>query len=508
MKKTNMVKTQKKTSKNVLDMIEFESDLLLNGGQDGHSQLFIEEYKETIKTITESGSGYVYDEFTALWVERSRKYIVNMIPKFLKKEIKKRFNKAIDKNDITVKAGVRTINETINLLKKLFKEVSKYNHCNNVFNLAQPKLYDISFIEKLNGAKHLLPIVGNLVMNLKTCTTRTRTKKDMFSFECPVSHLDNSDLSNAEKFFSEIMCNDIPSCDYLQKCLGYCMTGETSERCFFIWWGGGSNGKSSLTELLDQILQKFCVSCSPKVLIHQEKNGSATPHLIPLIGARLAILSETDKNEKLNQKMIKKLTGNDKISARALYGKQVEFKPVCKTIMLTNNRPIFNSDDTAMVDRLKYNPFNQRFVCNPIKGELKKDPEFIEKLKTEYLNEVFTWLCIGAKKWYDNKNLNPPEIVQSATDEYISELDVISRFMDENCEFGSKYTVKRSYLFEYFKTYCRENAIFMRKKEFFNRMQKKGYKNERLKEQDNCMGYRGFKICEDEDENERNKLND
>jgi len=104
----------------------------------------------------------------------------------------------------------------------------------------------------------------------------------------------------------------------------------------------------------------------------QERSSSATPHLIPLIGARLAVLSETKKNEKLNEKIIKQLTGNDKISCRALYGSQIEFRAICKLILLTNNKPGFNSDDLAMIDRLRYSPFKSRFTDNPKKGEMKK----------------------------------------------------------------------------------------------------------------------------------------
>jgi len=123
--------------------------------------------------------------------------------------------------------------------------------------------------------------------------------------------------------------------------------------------------------------------------------------------------------------------------------------------------------------------------------------DFIDKLKNEYLDEVFTWLCLGAKKWYCHKHLDPPKSVQSATNEYINDLDIISKFIGEICEVNSKFTVKWSDLFNEFKYFCSENAIFMRKKDFLNRMENKGYVTKR--EADGIF-YKGLKL-ESESEN-------
>jgi putative DNA primase/helicase len=90
--------------------------------------------------------------------------------------------------------------------------------------------------------------------------------------------------------------------------------------------------------------------------MHQERKCGATPELIPLMTARLSVFAESEKKEKLNAVRVKSLTGNDDISARALYGNQVTFRPKCKIVMLTNHKPEFDISDQAMLDRLKLIP--------------------------------------------------------------------------------------------------------------------------------------------------------
>lgn len=140
---------------------------------------------------------------------------------------------------------------------------------------------------------------------------------------------------------------------------------------------------------------------SKKVFIKDNSNTSHTARLIPLVSAKLAIFSESEQFEQLNDDQLKSLTGGDDISARELYGKQFSFKPIAKYILLTNHKPNWNSHDQAMMDRIRYIPFNARFVDSPSNtSEYKRDVEFIDKLLTTNLHEVFEWLCIGAYKYY------------------------------------------------------------------------------------------------------------
>lgn len=435
----------------------------------GHSKLLIDHFKHSIITINKEGLGYVYDYDKALWIERESDYIRTLLSDvlydFVSQEIDA-VNKLEDK--LSRESKLRE-------LTKINKNIRRNSHLKNVFELVNPKLRDTNFPAKLNNIPYLIPVKNNLVVDLKNGTLRRRTKEDYFSFECPVNLLSFDDpLINAEKFFKEIMNNDDESKKYLQMVLGYMLTGETNERALFILWGKGANGKSTLFDLLQKILCNFHIQASKDVFIKRDRNrAGASPHLVSLMGARLAVFSETDKQEKLDESSIKQLTGNDLINCRQLYCKEIQFKPVCKLVMLTNNKPVFNSDDQAMIDRLRFIPFLARFTNKPKEGEFKKDESFIKSLMSDHLDEIFTWLVIGAKSWYENNKIlsDPPIQIKGETDNYLNELDIIQQFIDSCCEVNDKKYEIRSDLYLAFVNWAKDNGKYLSKLEFFKRLE-------------------------------------
>jgi putative DNA primase/helicase len=121
------------------------------------------------------------------------------------------------------------------------------------------------------------------------------------------------------------------------------------------------------------------------------------------MNARVAVFSESEKGEHLNEGMIKSLTGSDPISCRPLYEKQMELQPVCKLIMQTNHKPSIDIDGKAMLDRLKFIPFLCRFVDFPTEAnEKKRDNQLVEDLLNKHLDLFFTWMVKGCVQWYNN----------------------------------------------------------------------------------------------------------
>jgi putative DNA primase/helicase len=250
--------------------------------------------------------------------------------------------------------------------------------------------------------------------------------------------------------------------------------------------------RSVLCDILCNILGKFYIAADKKIFINQDHSPNHTSHLIPLLNARLAVLSETQEGEKLNEALIKALTGNDQISCRELYGKQFSFKPNAKYIILTNNKPTFNVNCVATVDRIKYIPFNARFTDNPKDGESLRDTKFIERLKTEYIDEVFAWLCLGANAYYrSNGNIQVPKSLQDAKDNYIKEIDNVSQFIADKCSKGDEFKMKQTVLYEQYKNYCSDNGFtYLKNTEFYKRLDSLGFKKVVIK------GYPHFKnIC-------------
>jgi putative DNA primase/helicase len=336
-----------------------------------------------------------------------------------------------------------------------------------------------------------------------TLNVRTRNITDLFNFELPFEFNKDADMSNAIKFFSMIMKNDKEIIEYLQINLGYCITGEINQRCIYIFWGSGANGKSTMCDLLYSIMSKFCVAVSKKVFIMNDRGSSHSEHLMPLVNSRIAIFSETKKGDSLNEELIKSLTGGDKISARAIYGKQFTFKPCSKYMILTNSKPDMDINSKAMMDRVRYIPFGAVFSEKPKKDEYLRDHKFIEELGTVYLEEVFNWLCIGAHKYYnlmDKGKLIPiPKQLEDAKNNYLSELDSASSFIENMCEKGDKYRISRSELYDRYVLWFKKDGVgnMVKNSGFYKRLKQIGYKEVKSSGTRNIIGLQ--MITENED---------
>lgn len=275
-------------------------------------------------------------------------------------------------------------------------------------------------------------------------------------------------LRKVDEFMLRIANGDAQLKRCLQKNLGYCLTGHMHERVFLLWWGKGSNGKSTVCELMKLILGNFYGVAPKSVFVGSTaKNGAgagaASPHLVPLIGVRMAVLAETAEAEKLNVELLKSVSGSDTISYRPLYGAQSTFTPVCKLIMQTNHKPNFDCQDTAVTDRFRMIPFLARFVKEkPGPGEFKSDPELVKSLRTDLLDAFFTWVLEGAVMWYAEGLGEVPEIARAETSAYMAELDDVSRFVEDCCETGQGYEAKASDLYNRYKRWAEENGIVTR----------------------------------------------
>jgi putative DNA primase/helicase len=185
---------------------------------------------------------------------------------------------------------------------------------------------------------------------------------------------------------------------------------------------------------------------------------------------------------KLNEGIIKQLTGGDEISVREIYGRQIKIKPVAKYIMLSNHKPIISVGDEAIVDRVRYILCNARFTETPKNGEFLRDHKFIEKLFNDYFNEVFTWLCSGAYQYYSymekGKPLPIPKSVNDAKTNYINELDNVSQYIQECFEYSETSTINRTNMYAGYKTWKQGNAEgeLISVSDFYKRLDKLGHK--------------------------------
>lgn len=468
-------------NKNIYENPQIVSELF--NGQAGLAKIVLEAFYKRVFMLSLK-EGYAWNHETRLWERKDINYFYTMTIEFLTL-----YCKLIN----SYKQEAETYKKIGNVLCK----VQNYSYCECVFKIVYPKLIDKQFPAKINTSSFELPIKDKKIINLKTLQIRDRIDTDYFDFEIKAKYLPNDELINANRLFSSIMCDDQEITNYLQYILGYSITGETDLRSVFIFWGKGSNGKSVIFTFLKEILDKLCVSVDKKVFIQQDKqNSSHTAHLIPLIGARTAVYSESGENDELNATQIKALSGSDSISVRECYGSQFEAKPVCKYLLLTNYKPKFDIRDQAMIDRIKYIPFNARFVHDPNPNNPNEkliDNDFIDSLKNDKLDEVFTWLCQGAFKYYQNRKIIVPNKIKEATQEYISELDSVTSFI-KDCIIKNEGTqIKKTLLYEKYTEYCDKNDIrkVANKSDVYDQMDKLGFI---LKKNDGIYVYKNILV--------------
>jgi P4 family phage/plasmid primase-like protien len=431
-----------------------EDEFRLYEGDYGLAKIFSDLNKNKLIITDEKGCGFYFNNKKKIWQEYTSNYLCNLISKDLLPIVNHFLEKYLEKNSKKNKEDENEEEEdgTEFTLKNLYKVkhyVLSTRGCKQIFVKVMFNLLNKDFLSKLDNDPHHLPIKDGKVINLKDGSVRDRTSNDYFTFECPVSYNKN-DRTIVYDYIKSICVGDINYTDWMIKFLGYILTRETSDRSLYILWGKGMNGKSKLLELVECILGKLFTSCSADVLLKHERKGGATPELIPLISARVAVLNETNEEDKLNSERIKKLTGDDLITARALFKDEITFRPKAKLLLITNKKPNFDVTDKAMTDRIKLIPFLACFDNN------NKNRQYIDDLKTKYLDDFFSLIIDGCISWWKDKNLNLPEIALQETKKYFEENDTILQWINECCELGKSddYREQPSILYSKYSDWC------------------------------------------------------
>jgi putative DNA primase/helicase len=246
-----------------------------------------------------------------------------------------------------------------------------------------------------------------------------------------------------DRFISEIIVDenfepDKETAEYLQRLLGYGVTGLRQEHILPVFWGQGRNGKGTLFEALAHVLGPIARKVPSEILLASARprdSAQARPDLMDLRGRRLCWCNETNEGRKLDLSLAKELAGGDTISARQLHGKITNFVPSHLLILSTNYAPQIPSIPTDPIwDRLALVPFRLKFVDNPEKAthERQRDKALLDKLKLEAPG-ILACLVNGAVAW-QRDGLNPPENVSNATAAYQESEDVVGQFIEECCE--------------------------------------------------------------------------
>jgi len=316
--------------------------------------------------------------------------------------------------------------------------------------------------------------VQNGVIEMKKTEFREHRQDDMMTKIANVEYDPNADCPLWKQFIREIMNYKSELINFLQTAAGWALTGDISEQTMFILYGSGANGKSTFLNTIMYILGDYATATPTETFM--KKNGDQTTNDIArLRGIRFVTTTEAEQGRRLSEPLIKRITGNDQMMARFLYGEFFSFTPTFKIFMATNHKPVIKGTDYGIWRRIKLIPFTTRIP------EEKQDKDLELKLRSE-ASGILNWLLEGTKRWLQER-LNAPDEILNATDEYREEMDVIGNFLNDKCLIEKDLTIRIRELYKAYSDWCEDNKEHAVPERFFTlRLKEMGFQQCRTSE--------------------------
>lgn len=271
-------------------------------------------------------------------------------------------------------------------------------------------------------------------------------------------------------FLNEIFDYDSQTINYIQKALGYSLTGSTREQVMFILHGKGRNGKSLFVETISQILGDYTKTVRADSLM-VKRSGGVNNDIAALQGARFVTSSEPNEGFRFDEGLIKQLTGGDTVTARFLYGEDFEFQPKFKLWVTTNHKPIVRGTDDGIWRRLMLIPFDVQIP------EHKVDKDLKYKLLRE-APAILNWMMEGAIKWQKN-GLTPPPKISEASREYRNDMDVLEHFIADECTRVEGGSAPAGRLYDVYKKWADDTGEYKMNKNTFGKKMKEKFERKR-----------------------------
>lgn len=270
----------------------------------------------------------------------------------------------------------------------------------------------------------MLAGVGNGVLDLQTGEHRTSERCDYITAVLGAAYDPAATCPRWLQFLDEVFAGDTELIAFIQRAVGYSLTGDTREQKLFLCFGHGENGKSKFLDVLSHLLGEYAAS-APFDTFDAGRRSEATNDLAALKSARLVTVIESDEDRRLAEARVKAVTGQDAISCRFLYGEYFTYRPQFKIWMAMNHKPVITGTDNGIWRRIRLIPFTQSFKD-------RADLTIGEKLLAE-LPGILNWALAGLKAW-QRDGLGTAKAIDDATNEYRRESDLVSQWLEECTE--------------------------------------------------------------------------
>jgi putative DNA primase/helicase len=269
----------------------------------------------------------------------------------------------------------------------------------------------------------------NGIVDLRTSELIGRSSEDRVMKRVSVNYTRHAKCPTFINFLHQIFNGDKGLISWIQRALGYTLTGLTTEQVLFIAHGRGANGKSTLFETVLDILGDYGRSAEFETFLASDKsNTRVLEGLGKLRGMRFALASETDSTRRFSESVIKKVTGGDTLTGGALYCSAFQFQPQFKLWLLANHLPAVSDASHGFWRRVKIIPFARKFTAN----------EIDQNMRSKLMNEaegIFAWCVRGARNWHQlneqsggTSGLGKCHAIDEAVEDYRHDQDTLSEF--------------------------------------------------------------------------------
>jgi putative DNA primase/helicase len=394
----------------------------------GNAEMFVDRFQAVVRYIHALESWFIWDD-VGRWLPDSIEG-VNQLARHLSDQL------IADAVQVSGRRDERKLARGI--------EIGRRNQISNMLWLARSDPRIVIKRDQIDVDPFLLG-ARNGVIDLRTGKRRDGQKGDFITKSCGCAFDPAATAPRWRAFLDEIFEGQTNLIDYIQRAVGYSLTGDTREQILLFLYGGGANGKSTFIEVLIKLLGDYAFRASQNVLCLNRYAKEPLDEIATLDGYRFVSIAETGESH-MAEVRIKLLTGGDTVTGKAHYKAATSFQPTFKLWIFGNSKPAVYGVDYAMWRRIKLIPFTVQFP------DEKQDKTLKAKLLGE-LPGILNWAIEGALAWQAEGKLVPPDPVVAATNEYRDDQDILLDFITEKIERAKDHELPHKDLYAAYKAW-------------------------------------------------------
>jgi putative DNA primase/helicase len=326
------------------------------------------------------------------------------------------------------------------------KQSENRNRIENAMHLVKSQP-GIAIRAEILDANRYLFNMENGTLDLKTGSIWPHDRANYITRIAPVHYDSSATCPLWEDFVYKLFGGNKNIIEFVQRLVGYSLTGNVGEQILIMLFGDGGCGKSTFAETIQNLMGKYSKTMAPGLLV-ETRNDLHPTAMADLFGTRFAVTAEIEEGQRLKESLTKQLTGGDRIKARKMFHDYFEFQPTHKIWMLVNHLPVIRGTDDGIWRRIIVIPCHKGF------SEAERDIHLLDTLLTER-SGILNWAIQGLKDWLAN-GLQVPLEIRQVVEEYRTGMDTVSLFLSECCLYGSKMHVTVDDMYQTFAKWCED----------------------------------------------------